>query len=131
MTKGQKLIIAGVLLLLIVGAVVILLRRDEAPRLAAVFLRYEEGGDMAVLQITNLTGSRVIYSCFANLDAASPNPAVASWSASVTGVVKAHHHEEVAIKFAAKQRPSKVRLHYLPMDTRYLLNRRLGIGQEA
>jgi hypothetical protein len=131
MTKTRRLTSGIGLLLMIALAILILSRRQDAPPFTVTFLRYEDGGDTAVLQVTNLSGSLIAYSCFAALTGTSSSPAVASWAAAMTGVVKPRQDEEVSIKFVAKQRPSKVRLHYLPMDTRYRLKHRLGLEQDS
>jgi hypothetical protein len=131
MTKTRRLTIGIGCLLVIALAILILSRRQDAPLFTVTFLRYEDGGDTAVLQVTNLSGSRIAYSCFAALTGTSSSPAVASWAAAMTGVVKPRQDEEVSIKFVAKQRPSTLRLHYLPMDTRYRLKHRLGLEPDS
>ncbi len=65
-TLKRKVILATVPLVILVAALLMTIRaRDTGPPAAVNFLRYEDDGQTAILQITNLSRSPVVYDCWA------------------------------------------------------------------
>jgi hypothetical protein len=125
MTTSRKLTIAAVALVVLIAAIAALLLTTTAehnvgPPAAVSFLRYDDGGQTLVLQITNLGHFTVFYVCWASysLDPGRTNRASVLGDTAVG--VEAHQALQLRIpmKILANSdvRPSSIKVHYWLRD---------------